>query len=116
MLPDTAAVAMSPGSERGASQENRSDIVLENPVSGWAWSEQGWNWLPLDAEQVYEGGTRVWHHTSNAWMLVTGEGLTDLSFSIVAGFQGKGSWKSGGDRLTYEGKRDRDGDLSLIHI
>ena len=54
VLPDTAAVAMSPGSERGASQENRSDIVLENPVSGWAWSEQGWNWLPLDAEQVYQ--------------------------------------------------------------
>ena len=60
VLPDTAAVAMSPGSERGASQENasqgeRSGIELENPVSGWAWSEQGWNWLPLDAEQVYEG-------------------------------------------------------------
>ena len=53
----------------------------------------------------------MWHHTSSAWMLVTGDGLNDLSFSVAAGSQGKGSWKSGGDRSAYEGKRDRDGDI-----
>ena len=105
--PSTIPQENSPG---GRLSDNALINLDERPVNGWVWKQDGWLKLPLDAEEVDEGGTKVWHHELSRWMRVTGEGL-DPDTSVSASQPSRAAESSTQSKWEVIKGRDRDGDI-----
>ena len=105
--PSTIPQENSPG---GRLSDNSLINLDERPVNGWVWKQDGWLKLPLDAEEVDEGGTKVWHHELSRWMRVTGEGL-DPDTSVSASQPSRAAESSTQSKWEVIKGRDRDGDI-----